>query len=241
MPSSSAMAASKSLMVGSTDVAYAPPARRRRSASRCSMHRVHGGFEGPAFKGHVDPISGVERGCVPNDTRSRGVPRDRIAAAEHGQRAEPLDARGQRADPPLRDGQAAPHGRLQLRLSRHQSRANRAKPMPRIELIERAAQQLVTPRAPRTCPARSAAAAPPPARRRAGRAPRCGLRSRKIRAALRAGGGAFPSAAAGDASPHPAARRCDRCGRRTRPCAAPPARRPPRASARAGRRRSRRW
>ena len=41
------------------------------------------------------------------------------------------------------------HRGLQLRVARHQPRADRAEAMPRIELIERAPQHLVTTRAPR--------------------------------------------------------------------------------------------
>ena len=78
-----------------------------------------------------------------NDTRTGGVPGDRVTAAEHGERTEALKAGGEAAEVALRRRDAAAGGRRQLRVARHQPRTDGAETMARIELIERSSQQLV--------------------------------------------------------------------------------------------------
>ena len=77
------------------------------------------------------------------------VPGNGVAAAQYGERAQPFDARRERAKPALHHREAASHRRLQLPVFRDQARAHRGEAMTRIELIERSPQQIVPARSPR--------------------------------------------------------------------------------------------
>src|SRR5215203_2569144 len=103
-----------------------------------------GCFERALLENDIDAISDDKCRCVTNDTRMRSVPGHGVAAPEYRQWAQAVDARGQRTDAPLGAGEPAPDGCLQLRFARHQARADRAKAVPRIELVERAAQHFMT-------------------------------------------------------------------------------------------------
>src|SRR5688500_9450584 len=117
MPSSSAIAASKSLIVG-------------------SMSSRHCRVDGALFKRHADGVTRTHRRSVTNDTRTGSVPGHRVAAAEYREGTQPFDSRGQSAESRLQDAEPPPSGGGELRVARHQPRAHGGEPMTRIELIE---------------------------------------------------------------------------------------------------------
>src|SRR5688572_6675830 len=143
MVSSSAIAASKSLIVGSAiDLAdVAPPL-----GARSLLDFRHRRAERAAFERHVHFVTWFERRCLTNDTRSGSVPCNRVTAAEHGKGAQPLDTGRQRTETVLQGRDPAPHRGLEPTIACDEASANRAKAVTRIEGVKRATKQIVPPR-----------------------------------------------------------------------------------------------
>src|SRR5262245_27737146 len=96
--SSSAVADSKSLIVGSITCLY------------CLTHQL------ALVQDDGDAIAGLDRCGAANDRRPIGVPTHRVPASEDGQGAERIEARRERAKPRLRAILSPAHRDLQSRI-----------------------------------------------------------------------------------------------------------------------------
>ena len=235
--SSSAIADSKSLMVGIG-------AHEFGSRFRTRVHVGPSQADLAVGERHLDAVAGRQRRRVADDRGAVLVPAHSVAAAEHGERAEvssrPASARsGRRRGRSRRRRRrcqpsvgAASAGRGSPRGGGRRSRC--FEPLPQ-RADARAARRS-------TAPAARRAAADASAPRRGGRASpaRAGKPASPRR--LRQHVDASRRRCRSRRAPPPRAGCCraDRCGCRTRPWPRPRSRRPPTASARAGRRRSRR-
>src|SRR5262245_8750605 len=114
MPSSSAIAASKSLMVGSIVWSVLGPRSIGRNTAAGIIDAVAAvpddlAIQLAAVQRYAHAIAGGDAGCVANDGGLALVPADCVPATEHRERTETVEARRGAAQPSIRAVAAAMH------------------------------------------------------------------------------------------------------------------------------------
>lgn len=88
------------------------------------------------FERDADGVTRRHTGGVADDPRSVVVPAHRITAAQHGQRTQPIEARGRVAESGLAAVQSPSGDRVQARILSQERRPDSSQAMARIELAE---------------------------------------------------------------------------------------------------------